>query len=60
MRFAKLEMALILAYFLAMFDFELSDSEGNPSTEHPPPIDRNQIQAQKPSRTQYLRYKLRD
>jgi hypothetical protein len=59
MRFAKLEMALILAYFFAIFDFELSDREGNPSIQVPT-IDRNQIQAQKPSRQQFLRYKRRE
>lgn len=59
MRFAKLEMNIILAYFMAMFDFELSDSQGNATTKWPLPIDRNQMQAQKPADPHWLRYKPR-
>ncbi|KAL7621631.1 hypothetical protein AAE478_008957 [Parahypoxylon ruwenzoriense] len=59
MKFAKLEMAVITAYFVAMFDFELSDKDGNYNPHPPPPINRNQTQAQKPRTTSYLRYKSR-
>ncbi|CAJ2511397.1 Uu.00g070220.m01.CDS01 [Anthostomella pinea] len=37
MRFAKLEMALITAYFVAMFDLELSNKDCNSSNEIPAP-----------------------
>ena len=33
MRFAKLEQNIITAYFLAAFDFELQDKNGNKLTE---------------------------
>ncbi|KAH9996992.1 cytochrome P450 6A1 [Xylariaceae sp. FL0662B] len=59
MRFAKLEMALITAYFVAMFDFELSDADGNPTTEAPPPVSRNQHSAKKPAKPVYFRYRPR-
>lgn len=59
MRFAKLEMAVITAYFVAMFDFELSDKDGNLSTKAPRPVSRNQKQAEKPKEPVYLRYKPR-
>ncbi|KAH6656578.1 cytochrome P450 6A1 [Truncatella angustata] len=59
MKFAKLEMSLIIAYFVAEYDFELSDAQGNRTSEAPPPVDRNQNQAQKPSKTTYVRYRRR-
>jgi hypothetical protein len=59
MKFAKLEMSLINAYFVAMFDYELSDKDGNQVFEPPPPVNRNQNQAQKPARPTFLRYKPR-
>jgi hypothetical protein len=59
MKFAKLEMSLIIAYFVAEYDFELSDARGNATSERPPPINRNQNQAQKPSRLTYIRYRPR-
>ncbi|GAP85097.1 putative cytochrome p450 6a1 [Rosellinia necatrix] len=59
MRFAKLEMTMITVYFVVMFDFELSDRDGNHNLTPPPPIDRNQPKAQIPSIPQFLRYKLR-
>ncbi|RYO88763.1 hypothetical protein DL766_005187 [Monosporascus sp. MC13-8B] len=59
MKFAKLEMAVITAYFVATFDFELSDKDGNLSTKAPRPVGRNQKQAEKPKEPIYLRYKPR-
>ncbi|KAM0815388.1 putative Cytochrome P450 6A1 [Seiridium cardinale] len=56
MKFAKLEMTLIIAYFVAEYDFELSDAQGNATSERPPPVNRNQNQAQKPSRPVFIRY----
>ncbi|KAI0485527.1 cytochrome P450 6A1 [Xylaria cf. heliscus] len=61
MKFAKLEMALITAYWVAMFDFEFSDKDGNrvvPST--PLFMNRNLHSAKKPEKNMYLRYKLRE
>lgn len=59
MKFAKLEMALINAYFVAMYDFELCDVDGNPASTPPPPPDRNFASAQKPAVPVYIRYKAR-
>lgn len=59
MRFAKLEMALINAYFLASFDFEPSDSSGNLDTTPPPPVNRNAHTVQKSKEAVYIRYKAR-
>ncbi|KAI1076373.1 cytochrome P450 6A1 [Whalleya microplaca] len=59
MRFARLEMAFITAYFVAMFDFELSDRDGNPVTEALPLSSRNLHSAKKPDRPVYLRYRPR-
>lgn len=54
MRFAKLEMIIIVAMFLAMFDCELSDKNGGPGTV--PILDRNAPSAQKPKTKVYLKY----
>lgn len=59
MRFAKLEMCLIIAYFVAGYEFELSDVKGNATADLPPPVNRNQNQAQKPARPTFIRYKPR-
>ncbi|KAJ2967473.1 hypothetical protein NUW58_g10445 [Xylaria curta] len=61
MKFAKLEMALITAYWVAMFDFEFSDKDGNRIVPAGPlMMDRNLHSAKKPEKNMYLRYKLRD
>jgi sterol 14-demethylase len=60
MRVAKLEITLIMAYFMAQFEWELADKHGNPSREMPPMPDRNEHSAQKPKVPVYLRYRLRD
>ncbi|KAM0426838.1 hypothetical protein ACHAQK_012274 [Fusarium lateritium] len=59
MRFAKLEMALINAYFLARFDFELSDKHGGQVLSPPPLVDRNAHTVQKAKQPIFLRYKQR-
>jgi hypothetical protein len=59
MKFAKLEMALITAYFFAYFEFELAHADGSLDTRPPPPVGRNWNQAQKPDIPVYLRYKPR-
>ncbi|KAI1269552.1 cytochrome P450 6A1 [Xylariaceae sp. FL1019] len=59
MKFAKLEMAFITAFFVAMFDFECSDKDGNKVKQMPKTMDRNLHSAKKPQENIYLRYKLR-
>ncbi|KAI1364941.1 cytochrome P450 6A1 [Xylaria arbuscula] len=62
MKFAKLEMALITAYWVGMFDFEFSDKDGNRIVPSPSSLimDRNNHAARKPENNMYLRYKLRE
>ncbi|KAI1427957.1 cytochrome P450 6A1 [Xylaria sp. FL1777] len=61
MRFAKLEMALITAYWVGMFDFEFSDKDGNHAVPTSLPVmNRNLHSAKKPPQKLYLRYKLRE
>lgn len=59
MRFAKLEMMIIGAMFVAMFDYEALDGEGNVLKEAPK-ADRQQFHAHMPSFPLNLRYKLRE
>jgi sterol 14-demethylase len=59
MRFAKLEMGIIAAVFMAMFDFELCDEEGN-KVARPPPVDRNRHSAHKPETPVRLKYRVRE
>jgi hypothetical protein len=54
MRFAKLEMNLIAAYFLAAFDFQLQDKHGK-RLEKAPPIDFNGHSAHKPPNRPHLK-----
>ncbi|KAI3391460.1 hypothetical protein diail_7322 [Diaporthe ilicicola] len=58
MRFAKLEMSIIGALFVAMFDFELCDVKGNKLTR-PPFTSRNRQSAAKPLEPLRLRYTVR-
>ena len=58
MRFAKLEQNIITAFFIAMFDYELTDKVGNPVSETPA-VDFNGHAAEKPKERVYLKYKLR-
>ncbi|ROW08461.1 hypothetical protein VMCG_03185 [Cytospora schulzeri] len=59
-RFAKLETAVALAYFLSAVDFEVAaDSTGAASSQAPPLPPRNVNLATRPTRPIYLRYKPR-
>jgi len=58
-RFANLEAIIIAAYFVVMFEYELSDKNGKQLAETPPPVNRNQNQVQKPAKPIYIRYKER-
>ncbi|GAW15805.1 hypothetical protein ANO14919_052270 [Xylariales sp. No.14919] len=61
MKFAKLEMALITAYWVGLFDFEFSDKDGNRiSPTSSLLMNRNLHSAKKPEQNMYLRYKLRE
>jgi hypothetical protein len=59
MRFAKLEAIIIAAYFVAMFEYEISDKDGRQLAEPPPPTNRSQDQVQKPAKPIYIWYKER-
>ncbi|KAJ0108112.1 hypothetical protein J7T55_007231 [Diaporthe amygdali] len=58
MRFAKLEMSIIGALFVAMFDFELCDEKGV-KMDRAPFTSRNRHSAAKPDEPMRLRYKVR-
>ena len=59
MRFAKLEMNIIVAFFLAYFkDIELCDEQGKPTSQLPA-VDRNRHTAHKPDETVFLKYNVR-
>lgn len=59
MKFAKLEQNIIVAFFLAMFDFGLSDEEGNP-VDSPPPVDLNMYSSWKPDDPIFLKLRARE
>ncbi|KAK0720332.1 cytochrome P450 6A1 [Lasiosphaeris hirsuta] len=59
MKFAKLEMNIIAALFVGMFDFSLQDINGNPM-ETVPPVDRSRHGSHKPDTPMRLRFKLRE
>ena len=59
MRFAKLEQNMIAAYFIASFDFQLTDRSGKPVSEVTV-VDRNAHSAVKPKQRPYLKYWKRD
>jgi hypothetical protein len=54
MRFAKLEQNIITAYFIASFDFSLSDKTGKVIHEAPM-VDFNRHSAHKPKNPPYLK-----
>ncbi|THW45271.1 cytochrome P450 6A1 [Aureobasidium pullulans] len=58
MRFAKLEQNIILAFFLAYFDFELADKNGNTGVKVPQ-SDSNNHAAVKPKERVYVKYRPR-
>ncbi|USP78667.1 CypX Cytochrome P450 [Curvularia clavata] len=59
MRFAKLEQNIITAYFIASFDFHLSDKNGNPMNK-PPRVNFNGHSAHKPKNPPYLKVSPRE
>jgi hypothetical protein len=59
MRFAKLEQVLITVFWVAMFNYELVDSEGHPTAKIPE-SNMNGFSAHKPEPKVYFKYKLRD
>ncbi|KAK5657428.1 hypothetical protein OQA88_3000 [Cercophora sp. LCS_1] len=58
MKFAKLEMYIIVAMFASMFDYTLENGNGMPLKDVPP-IDRSKHGSCKPPTPLRLRYKLR-
>ena len=54
-QFAKLEQNIIIAFFLATFDYELTDRAGSPLAETPS-VGFNGHAATKPSPPVYLKY----
>ncbi|TDZ33391.1 Sterol 14-demethylase [Colletotrichum sidae] len=57
MRFAKMEMGITTALFVARFDFHLSDAKGNKADKVPEDsVDRNKHSAAKPKENLYLKY----
>lgn len=59
MRFAKLEQNIITAYFIAAFDYDLIDKQGNKVTT-PPQVDIQGFSAHKPKNPQLLKVTPRD
>ncbi|KAF1815451.1 cytochrome P450 6A1 [Eremomyces bilateralis CBS 781.70] len=59
MRFAKLETFIIIAFFVATFDFQLVDEQGYPKMAWPE-TDRNEHAAHKPRTPVRLKYTLKD
>ncbi|OHE92810.1 cytochrome P450 6A1 [Colletotrichum orchidophilum] len=60
MRFAKMEMAVTTALFVARFDYRLVDAEGNRMDRVPEnSVDRNKHSAAKPRQKMFLKYSLR-
>ncbi|KAK0123737.1 hypothetical protein ONS95_008744 [Cadophora gregata] len=55
MRFPKLEMNIIVAFFVATCDFTLADKHGSPVPQ-PPPLNRNNTAAMKPDIPLHLKY----
>jgi cytochrome P450 len=58
MRFAKLEMSVVLAYFVAAFEFQTVEKDGR-RMEKLPKVDQNGHAAMKPSRPVFLKAKER-
>jgi len=52
-------MFIIIATFVAMFEYSLEDAAGN-HMESPPPVDRSQHGSSMPTTPMRLRYKLRE
>ena len=58
-RFARLESNMITAFFLAYFDFEYADKDGNTEGVKPPPMYLNGHTAHKPAVPTFLKFKRR-
>lgn len=52
-------MAVAAAFWVASFDFSISDKDGNPAEMPRDSIDRNQHSAAKPHEKIYVRYEPR-
>jgi hypothetical protein len=52
-------MNIIVSFFIATFDYELSDREGN-IVKDPPRLNMNALNAVKPAQRPYLRYQRRE
>jgi hypothetical protein len=59
LQFARLENAIITAFFVAIFDFEITDENGDLLKELPE-VDINWSAAMPPSRPPYLKCRVRD
>lgn len=58
MRFAKLELKMLIVYLMACFDFKLVDGQGNKKVADGHSVDRNLIfQAFPKDRETFLNYK---
>jgi len=57
MRFAKLEMNVILAFFVAYFDDLVVSNANGKQTSYIPPANKNNHTAHKPDEKIYIRYK---
>ncbi|MBE7180926.1 MAG: cytochrome P450 [Terriglobus roseus] len=58
MRFAKLEMNIIVALFVAAFEFELCDADGRPRGL--PHVERNATVATRPADRPFLKFRARE
>lgn len=58
-RFAKLEAAIVCAYFVALFEFERSDTQGCSSNIQTARVDRSANSVKKPKQPVYIRYRPR-
>lgn len=58
-RFAKLEMAVMISMFVAHFDYHLVDAEGNPTVTTADMMDRSQHQVHRPTRPVFVKYEPR-
>lgn len=60
LQFAKMEMAVTTALFVARFDYHLVDAKGNKMARVPEDsVDRNKHSASKPREKMFLKYSLR-
>jgi len=60
MRFAKLEMNLITAFWFAYFNSTVCDASGNGPVDRLPDINLNDHSAKRPEERCYLRYAMQE